>query len=101
MAQPAPGWHPEDIKAALRKKHGPIGHLSRTWGFNQAAISKVLRFPSESITVERLIAAALNVSPHELWPDRWTKRGEPLPRLTKVKANASIPAIQRQKKAAA
>jgi Ner family transcriptional regulator len=80
MAHQPPGWHREDIKAALVKRYGLIVRLSETWGYHRSMITGVLRNPCFSIPVERRIAAALDVTPHVLWPDRWNPGGEPLPR---------------------
>jgi Ner family transcriptional regulator len=74
------GWHPEDIKAELRKRHGPITKLSLEWGHARNAITHTLRDPNHSKRVELKIAEALDVSPHVLWPARWSTDGTPLPR---------------------
>lgn len=73
----AKGWHREDIKAALRKRFGGINALSRAWGYNPKAISNALGHKRSTI-VERRIADALDVTPHTLWPDRWTPEGTPV-----------------------
>lgn len=73
------GWHPEDIKAALRKQHGSLAVLNRRWGYKWPAISLSL-ISDESRVVERRIAETLQVSLHELWPDRWNPDGTSRPR---------------------
>lgn len=80
MPQTALGWHPEDIKAELRKRYGALRALCRTWGLDQGAISSVLRDPTHSIPTEMRIAFALGVRAQELWPDRWGDDGKALPR---------------------
>lgn len=80
LACHAPGWHPEDVKAALRKRFGSLHALTIEWGIDKSSISQVLRRPDKSARVERLIAAALGVAPYTIWPDRWTEQGERLPR---------------------
>lgn len=80
MKRSPPGWHPEDIKAALRKQFGPITNLSRQWGMGSAAITNTLSRPDYSRPMELRIAAALDVAPHEIWPRRWGADGSPLPR---------------------
>lgn len=70
----AQGWHPEDIKAALRKRHGKLVDLAIAWGLNRGAVSNAIARP-ESSAVEQRIADALGVTPHTLWPDRWTQCG--------------------------
>lgn len=80
MPKKAPsGWHPERIKTELRLKFGPITMLAVEWGFARAAISRVLGQPGYSVRLERRIAEALGVDPHELWPFRWSRDGRPLP----------------------
>ena len=80
MARRPTVWHLEDIKAALRKRHGSLRGLSRAWGFGDRAVSKVLTDPRYSRALEKRIAADLRVNLHVLWPDRWCPRGKPLPR---------------------
>ena len=85
------GWHPEDVKAALRKRYGSITALSVSWGFNPAAISAAFIPGRRSSPVERRIAAALDVSPFVIWPDRWSPDGKPLPRARKVSRAPKTP----------
>jgi Ner family transcriptional regulator len=101
MAQKRAGWHREEIKAALRKQFGPISELSTTWGLHPSAITNTLRRPLNSKRVERLIAQALQVSLHELWPDRWSPDGEPLPRFDAVDRSGGLRGLHRQKREAA
>jgi Ner family transcriptional regulator len=79
MARPK-GWHPEQVKAALRQRFGSLSALSLAWGLNPAAISAALQPGRRSSGVERRIAEALDVSPFVIWPDRWSPDGNPLPR---------------------
>lgn len=80
MAKSPRGMHPEEIKAQLRIKHGPIGPLSIAWGFNRNAITQTLRRPEYSQNVEKLIARALDIPLHVLWPLRWAPDGSALQR---------------------
>jgi Ner family transcriptional regulator len=89
------GWHREDIKAELRKKHGPLYKLSSSWGYSPSAVIVALGTPGIS-TIERRIAADLGIPPHSLWPDRWSPEGQPLPRGSHSRANR--PRGQRQKR---
>jgi Ner family transcriptional regulator len=92
------GWHREDIKAGLRKRHGPITALSVAWGYNRGAITNTLLRPDFSPSVEQRIAEALGEHPHTLWPDRWTPEGTPRPRSTSAThPSVAIPAPHRQK----
>lgn len=95
------GWHPEDIKAELRKRFGEITRLSQSWGLHRTAITNTLRRPVNSMRTEKRIATALNVPLHELWPERWDAGGAPLPRSIAVNPNGAGSAGERQKKAAA
>lgn len=79
MAQPK-GWHPERIVAELRMRFGNITDLSVSWGYHRSMVSRVIRDPQASARGERRIADAIGVTPHTLWPDRWTPEGAPLPR---------------------
>jgi Ner family transcriptional regulator len=88
------GWHPEDIKAALRKQFGPITDLSAAWGYHRSAISAAVTGRKRSSGVEMRIAQALKQSPHTLWPDRWTPEGVPRPRGRN--ATPTRPAAHRQ-----
>lgn len=100
MAQQPTGWHRETIKAELRRRFGPITHLSASWGYHRPAITNCLASARYSRPLELRIAAALQVPPCVLWPDRWHKSGEPLPRVGRNdNANASVKS--RQKRAAA
>ena len=80
MTHPEAGWHLEDIKAALRKRHRTMRALSVSLGYSTKAVSKALTDPRYSMTLEKQIALSLGLKPHVLWPDRWDARGRPLPR---------------------
>jgi Ner family transcriptional regulator len=69
------GWHKEDIKSALRKKHGSLRRLSLAWGMHQNQISAALSAGAYTPRVEERIAAELGQPLHHLWPDRWTPEG--------------------------
>jgi len=101
LAHPASGWHPEDIRAAIRKRYGTLRALSLSFGMDPATVSVTLLRPNASSRVERLIAAAIGETPHALWPDRWSKAGEPLPRAALAKAAPRFPSISSQKRDAA
>ena len=101
MAHPEAGWHPEDIRAAIRKRYGSLRALSLRFGMDRTAVSIVLLRPTASTRLERLIAAAIDQTPHALWPDRWSKGGEPLPRTGLPKAAPRWPRNSSQKRHAA
>lgn len=76
MAEQQPqGWHREDIKGALRKKHRSLEALSKAWGYHPSAISVALNPGSCWPGLEARIAKELGTTPHALWPDRWTPDG--------------------------
>lgn len=76
MAKQQPqGWHREDIKGALRKKHRSLEALSKAWGYHPSAISVALNPGSCWPGLEARIAEEVGVTPHALWPDRWTPEG--------------------------
>lgn len=71
------GWHREDIKAALRKQHGSLEHLSTRWGYHKSTVAIAIAGKSYLPEVERRIARELKQLEHTLWPDRWTPEGTP------------------------
>lgn len=70
------GFHPEDIKAELRKQYGSLAVFGKKYHLTGQSISQALT-KSCSARIEKLIAEALNHPPHAIWPDRWTKDGKP------------------------
>lgn len=69
------GWHPEDIKCALRKRGLSLADVSRAIGLRGDSARVALRQPWPR--VERAIADALGVTPEELWPGRYDTAGRP------------------------
>jgi Ner family transcriptional regulator len=100
MARHPKGMHAEDIKAALRRRHGTLRALASTWGKHPSNISRTLTNPRYSIPTEKLIAAALNMKPHQIWPDRWHENGDSPSRSSKTHGNEIIPLITSQKRRA-
>jgi Ner family transcriptional regulator len=74
------GWHPEQIKAAVRMHGSTLAELSRRHGYHQEAARIALRrrWPR----LEQIIADFLGISPAELWPDRYpeSRRRRPVKR---------------------
>jgi Ner family transcriptional regulator len=68
------GWHPEEIRAAIRMRGKTMAELSRSSGHDPDAVRNAIRF-RRSMVVERLIAEFLDVDPRELWPDRYDAVG--------------------------
>ena len=92
------GWHPEDIKAALRKRFGSLSFLAHQWGVSRQAVSQVITGPLGSIPIERRIADLLGTSPHRIWPERWSEEGAPLSRKIRImlRQNKTIPVVDRR-----
>lgn len=63
------GLHPEDIKAAIRKKGVSLKEISIAWGFSESAVRMALKRPMPS--VEPRIANFIGMSLHEIWPTRY------------------------------
>ena len=66
-------WHPEDIKAAVRKKGITLADVARRAGLNGAALRIALVLPRAE--AERAIADALGVHPMMIWPSRYHENG--------------------------
>ncbi len=95
-------WHPEDIKAAIRKSGTTVTALSVAAGFSRAAVGVALRYPIP--TVQAVIAQHLGLKPQQIWPSRYDARGLPkkgLVALVRRERSASAPSPHRQKSEAA
>jgi Ner family transcriptional regulator len=68
-------WHPEDIKAAIRKTGFTLSDLSRAAGFSEGAAKRALLIPWPRM--EAAIATRLGRKPEEIWPSRYTPEGLP------------------------
>lgn len=64
-------WHPADIIAALKKRGTSLSALSRKAGLTSGRLTNTLwhHWPEG----ERLIAAALSISPTQIWPSRYRR----------------------------
>lgn len=81
-------WHPEDIKAAIRKRGRTVSGLAIENGYSPAAVSAALREPC--LNVERAVAAFIGVPAEKIWPSRYRPtqhrkrarraKGDPRPR---------------------
>lgn len=70
------GWHPEDIRAALRKRHGTVLAFTRTTNYTLSAVCKVINgmfFPGPAAA----IASDLGLPPWTLWPEWFLPDGTP------------------------
>jgi Ner family transcriptional regulator len=71
-------WHPADVLAALKKRGHSLAGLSVANGYHPTAAGKALKQPWPAM--EKIVAAALAVTPQEIWPSRYDGHGRPLPR---------------------
>lgn len=76
--RPSASWHPKDVISALAKRGHTLTSVGNAHGIPQTQMSYALRKPLRR--PERLIAEAIGVSPSEIWPDRYSIAGTPLPR---------------------
>jgi len=96
MPKPRPDWHPEDIKAALRKRGVTLTALSVKHGWAKGTAAVVLRRPAAS--VQAAIAAVIGKPPQAIWPSRYNADGTPRRRNQR---RGETPAAQRQIREAA
>ena len=95
-------WHPEDIKAAVRKTGISLDALGRANGYAQGSIRKVLTEPTPR--AQMVVAERIGVRPQDIWPSRYDAvSGEPLSGFFSTGVLRSRPAApaQRQKGRAA
>jgi Ner family transcriptional regulator len=78
-----PDWHPADVQAALKKRGFSLAGLSAANGYHATAAGKALRRPWPALEV--LIADALGIPPHAIWPSRYR-----YPATVSVPENADI-----------
>lgn len=71
----AADWHPADVFAALRKRGRTLAALSIEHGYHATAAGKALRTPWPAM--EQIIADALSMPPHAIWPSRYHADGTP------------------------
>lgn len=97
-----PDWHPEDIKAAIRKTGVTLTRLSLDAGFSASAVRVAMLMPIPR--VQAAIAKHLGLQPQQIWPSRYDAEGRPIKGLiTIVRRNRSrsAPTPHRQKSEAA
>jgi Ner family transcriptional regulator len=68
------GWHPEDVKAAVRKRGETLTSLSLKNGFSESYLRNALMRPL--FDGEQIIARFLRVSAAAIWPDRYDANGK-------------------------
>ena len=76
--RPAPtkDWHPADIVAALKKQGTSLARLSRLNKYSANSLSVALGRPWPK--AEKIIAAAIGVTPQAIWPTRYHDDGSPI-----------------------
>ena len=67
---PLQDWHREDIKAALRKRGITMAELARRAGYSTANSLRTV-FDRKWPKAQRIVAAALDITPQEIWPSRY------------------------------
>ncbi|MBF0646414.1 helix-turn-helix domain-containing protein [Desulfuromonas acetoxidans] len=68
-------WHPADIKAALEKKGFSLSRIAREHGYAPTSPSNVFR--RRWAAMEKIIANIVGVSPHIIWPSRYSDDSSP------------------------
>ena len=66
-------WHPEDIKAKVRKQGASLSALARKGGMSPQSVAMVLVRPGRK--GEQVIAEFLGVAPYRIWPSRYHADG--------------------------
>jgi Ner family transcriptional regulator len=102
MKRPTTDWHPEDVKAAVRKTGLSLTALALAHGLSESAVRRALTQPWPR--VQQLIARHLGLQPQAIWPSRYDARGRPLRGLRSTDARHRSPATptpHRQKSEAA
>lgn len=93
---PAADWHPEDIKAAVRKTGVSLDALGREHGYARGSLRVVLTKPWPA--GQAIIADRIGVPPQQIWPSRYDpKTGEPLTGFFSTGVLRSRPAAPAQR----
>jgi Ner family transcriptional regulator len=94
MKRKPKGWHPEDIKAAVRKRGKTFTALAREHEVDPSTPRLAASRPC--YTGEQIVAGFLGIPPQELWPDRYSEDGHPLHPRVHLHNKRSVNASQRQ-----
>ncbi len=91
-------WHPADVVAELRKAGKSLAGLSFAHGYHPRSLNTALHRPWPR--AEKLIAAAIGLRPHAIWPTRYHTDGRPKSgygeRASIAKDSRSHDALQRR-----
>jgi Ner family transcriptional regulator len=71
-------WHPEDIKAAVRKTGVGLTELALREGLGESACRTALRRATPR--ADKAISDQIGVPLHEIWPSRYDEQGHRLSR---------------------
>lgn len=99
MARKPKGWHPEDIKAAVRKSGITLTALALDNELPSSACRVALKKPY--YVAEQAISRRLKISAKVLWPDRYDDEDQPLqPRIRANLINGGLPGHGQKARAA-
>lgn len=62
--------HPEDIKAAIRKKHSSLAEIARTLQVSRMGVSHVVK-GSKSKRIARHISGVTGIPVSKIWPGKY------------------------------
>jgi Ner family transcriptional regulator len=65
-------WHRADVVAALHKRGWSLRQLSVQNGLSEGTLKSALDRPYKK--AEGIIAAAIGMSPEDIWPERYARR---------------------------
>lgn len=93
----ANGWHPEDIKAEVRKKGTTLTQLALDNGLGES-LCRLALITRYSPRGEKAIAKFLGLNPYVLWPQRYDRNGHRIIGHSVVKSRQNIGPCQCQKR---
>lgn len=83
-------WHPEDIKAEVRKRGGTLASVARNAGLSDVSGRVAFHLPVP--TANRAIAEFIGVPVNELWPQWFDAEGN---RKSSISSNENSPKAPR------
>lgn len=75
MPPPPDDWHPEDVKAAVRKTGASLTALALAHGLSESALRRALLSPWPR--AQTIIARHIGLRPQAIWPSRYDAKGRP------------------------
>ena len=95
---PKKGWHREDIKAEVRKRGWTLVQIDECYDLTRGSAQCALWHPH--FHGEMAIAEVLQLSPRQLWPERFQSNGERKHQIRNrspgVKNNSNASNVNRQ-----